>query len=36
MMPAMLDLLDELERPEPEEFDDDPDPADDWAEESGC
>lgn len=29
-----LDLFDELELPEPEDFDDDPD--DDWAEESGC
>jgi hypothetical protein len=31
-----LDMLDELELPDPEDFDDDPDPADDWTEESGC
>lgn len=30
-----LDMLDELELPDPEDFDDDPDPSDDW-EESGC
>lgn len=31
-----MDLLDELELPSEPQFDDDPDPDDDWGEEDGC